>query len=584
MNRLKINLLMLIVVTLSTLFITACKEKEPHLTASPASLTFEADDTKTAEITIATDAKNWDFSDDSEGWIDASKNSSNLLSVRVREHMDTSGPRSAIIKITAGKSTFVEINVQQKAKKINTLSASPGSLSYNANETGEKTVAITTDAPSWVASNSNSNSWIRLSQQSNTLTVNVTAQNTQPETRSGEITITAGNAPSIKVTVTQGAAPHTLSVSTSSINFTADETSARNVTVTTNASSWSASVPSSVNWLTLGSSPGTLTVTPTRNTSNNERTATITVSAGTAPSASIRVTQAGIPQTTLTLNPTALTFNYNETTNQPVTVTTNASSWSYSTTASWITLGRSNNILNVRPNATWNGSSARTADVIVTAGTQTATLRVTQNGYTAPAMPITSTYNYSATGTYLINFGDAAWQRTSWSGRVVPNVSNTPPYIRITNFGDLNLEVYCDYFSGQYRIDNTTRVANYAEYDGYLCMATLSGSGDITLYPNNTFNVSYNTSTRILNFSGTYNGQTVCVGVAAKNRNTGQWSTTTFFSNFYSNLRIQLTTTSSSPFTGNGMDTNSKLNGFNGLTDTKRELKLIEGPTVTIIE
>jgi hypothetical protein len=58
--------------------------------------------------------------------------------------------------------------------------------------------------------------------------------------------------------------------------------------------------------------------------------------------------------------------------------------------------------------------------------------------------------------------------------------------------------------------------------------------------------ISYNATTRTFD-AGTYNGLPIIISVLPKNKSTGQWELTSYFLNVYSNIKITLSSTTSSP-------------------------------------
>ena len=174
-----------------------------------------------------------------------------------------------------------------------TLTVSPSSLSYAA-AGGSKTVTVTSNT-SWTATSSAS--WLTLSPASGsnngTITA-VAAANTSSSQRTATITVSANGVSSQTISVTQSGVSYNLTVSPSSLSYTAAGES-KTVTVTSNTS-WTAT--SSANWLTVspasGSNNGTITAVATANTSTQQRAATITVS-GSGITRTINVTQAGAP-------------------------------------------------------------------------------------------------------------------------------------------------------------------------------------------------------------------------------------------------------------------------------------------------
>ena len=437
--------------------LNGCKEKEPKLSVSPTQLTFRADDTQEQSVTIETNASNWDYKvsyQSESGWMNVytKANNDNQLFVKVSDYTDTNASRTGKITINAGKATAVDVTVEQIKKPINTLSVNPTSLTFEANEVGNRTVAVTTDAPSWDANTSAS--WIQLNKQGQQLTVNVSSQNTQ----------------------------------------------------------------------------------------SNDRTADVVFKAGNAPDVTLKVTQKY--RETLTVEPPSLTFSATGS-KQTLTITTNAPNWNASTAATWITLEVNSNILSVTasPNTS---SSARNATISVTAGSATpVTVNVTQNG--TSSQPINVKYNYKATGNPVLSI--TGLNATTWNGVITPANTAIPPWIEIDNWGNVkDLPIYLDYKNGNYWLDMTTEFnSNDGIHVGALRWATFNSStSTFTIYSTD-YQVTYNEATRVLDFSGTYQGSPIIIGYFLRNKNTNQYNANLWFSNVYTNLKIELTSTAPAP-------------------------------------
>ena len=390
-----------------------CKDdKDPDsLEATPLRLNFEADDIEEKVITITTNVVAWSYVE-SDDWVNAYKKTgeADVLYVKVKNYTDTSSPRTGSITIKAGEATPVTITVEQKAKKIDVLTANPESLEFQANESGTKTIAIVTDSKEgW--SVKTENQWITLSKVENTIEVKVGA-NTSANDRNGTIIVNAGNAPEKRIPVKQSGET-TLTASTENLSF-GYAASSGNVTITTNADQWTSSTNAS-SWISL-SQPNSsrLTVTVTRNTGSSSRSGNVTVKANNKEK-TITVTQAK-EDITLTVSPKSLSFTYNETATKSVQVETNAPSWNSSTTASWLTLTKSSASLSIRA-ATNTTSSSRTGTITITTedGKLSETVTVTQDGnVTISASPnLTFTYNETTSKTIQVTTNASSWSASS---------------------------------------------------------------------------------------------------------------------------------------------------------------------------
>ena len=270
------------------------------LDASPTSLQFSAiggaDETKTISINSNTD---WTVSS-SKDWCEVDRtfgSNSGTITVHVKSN-DTSNSRSALITITATSSgKYVEIQVSQDGKKIDTVIGRDeydddndknldggGTTTYTLSVTptdiitspaGEvKNVSVTSNDTWTVTSNQ---SWCTVSplSGSNNGTIKVTTtKNTSSNSRSAIITIKGANSGSKTITVLQEA--YTLSVTPSSLQMKSEGES-KIVSVSSN-DSWT--VSSNQSWCTVspssGSNNGTITIKSAFNSSSS-RTATVTI-------------------------------------------------------------------------------------------------------------------------------------------------------------------------------------------------------------------------------------------------------------------------------------------------------------------
>lgn len=543
-----------------------------NLSVNPTELTYKYNETGDKTAIITTDASGWDFTKSAD-WMTVTKQN-NTLTVSISTTNTGSADRTAGIIVTAGNAAPVTVTVSQEIQ--NTLSVSPTELNFGASETSSKEVTITTNASGWDFNNPAD--WLTITKSGNKLIVNPKSQNTASSSRTANVKITAGSA-SEKTIIVKQEGRNTLSVNPAELVFASTEISnTKSVEITTNASGWNYS--NTAGWLTITKNGNRLDIRPSsNNTTVSARETLITVTAGTATEQTIKVIQNG-QQNTLTVSPATLSFGATETSNKQVTITTNASSWDYTTSVSWLTLSKSGSLLYVRPLQN-TSSSSRTATITVTAGTASArTITVTQAG--TSGQPISGNYNYSATSILL--WDNASHKNSSWTGQIRPNSSSSEPYIAISNFGGAGVTVYCDYIGGTYRLDVTTAVLEDADGDlGYLCMGTVNSStGEYKVYPGVNYNISYNATTNVLDFSGTYNGLPTFITIVPKDKNTGQWLDQYFYFNEYRNLKLQLTTTLSAPLQDNNeqVKTNTKVLDLNVSKGFNNFIKIKENPYI----
>jgi len=175
-------------------------------------------------------------------------------------------------------------------KNIDELSVTKNALEFSA-EGGVENVDVVTNVKSW-ESNSSSN-WMKIARSGVDFSVVVEKYTDTSKDRVGEITVKAGDAKPVTVTVTQKASvPVTLTVDPKSLSFGADDTGVKPAAVTTNATNWDFNC--NANWLTVTKQGNKLNVKPnSANTGSSQRTASITVTAGNADPVTVQVIQAG---------------------------------------------------------------------------------------------------------------------------------------------------------------------------------------------------------------------------------------------------------------------------------------------------
>ena len=202
MKNTRLNLLILIV-----LLFTACsdnkndnieKEKDT-LSVTPTELDFSGNDTGTKTVTVETNVNDWKITQ-SVDWIQIVDREANKFSVAVEKNGVT-GVRTGNIIVKAGEATPVTVTVKQFASDAE-LSVSPTELEFTSIDTEKKTVMVNTNVGSWNVTPSAD--WLIISKETNKFFVEVERNYTENE-RTGTITVTAGNAESKIVTVTQTA-------------------------------------------------------------------------------------------------------------------------------------------------------------------------------------------------------------------------------------------------------------------------------------------------------------------------------------------------------------------------------------------
>jgi aryl-phospho-beta-D-glucosidase BglC (GH1 family) len=187
----------------------------------------------------------------------------------------------------------------KKKQPLNTLSVGPQNVAF-ASAGGTSSLSLTTDAQTWQIDNPND--WVKLSNTSGsgkeaTITLNVDTKSLTQ--RYDTLTITAGNAKPVLITVSQLPSQYLYTLTTNllaNLNFQKAGDSAT-INIRTDAPNWKLT-SDTTSWLQLSRSSGTnsdttVTVKASQNTGIGARTATLTLSADHAPSVQILVKQVG---------------------------------------------------------------------------------------------------------------------------------------------------------------------------------------------------------------------------------------------------------------------------------------------------
>jgi len=231
-------------------------------------------------------------------WIHLTSGASGSNSGTIGVTYDTNpdnGPRTGVITVNAagaaGSPKTVTV-VQSASPPILTVLPATRSVDYN---NGSTTFAVTNTGGgtmAWSAAITTGSDWIRINSgtsgsNSGTISVSYDA-NTENDTRTGVITITAAGATGSPKTVTlvQAANPPVLTVlpATRSVDYNNGSTTFAVSNTGGGTMAWSAAVTTGSSWLrinsgTSGSNSGTISVTYDANNENDIRTGVITITA-----------------------------------------------------------------------------------------------------------------------------------------------------------------------------------------------------------------------------------------------------------------------------------------------------------------
>jgi hypothetical protein len=340
----------------------------------------------------------------------------------------------------------------------------------------------------------------------------------------------------------------TLTVSKTQLTFEADDTEIQTVTVTTSAPTWNAY--SSDSWLKASKSENTISVSVQNNPDTEKRReAMITVEAGDADPVMITVKQNPRTIDNLSIDPVSLSYEANESGDKSVRITTSALSWNATVDASWVSLRKQDNTLWV--GVVGNSGPERNAVITITAGNAPEkTVSVTQDGYSGPGPYPFGTSTFTATGTPLVSASPP-----SWTGKIT--LYSNDSYYSISKWGSLTLPTFIDYISGKLIIDSSTKAITDNGKDYYFKAVAYNSSTNIGEILSN-YEVTYNASTRILNFGGSYDGLPIYVGYV--------WTdgVDITMAGGYSDVKFVLTPVSSAPVLDGNNALKSNLKSSNG--------------------
>lgn len=192
------------------IILASCKkdkhEKINNLTVGPSLVTF-GENGGSSEISIQTDAPSWSISNPVSDWVSVSATSGtgSTASVTLTVSSRTLVLRTGKIVITAGNSKPVEIEVKQAASgHLYSITTDLADLSFDK-AGGQKSLKITTDAATWNLS-AGAADWLQFSQvtgDKGLTTITVTASANTSSARTGVISLSASNAATLQIPITQ---------------------------------------------------------------------------------------------------------------------------------------------------------------------------------------------------------------------------------------------------------------------------------------------------------------------------------------------------------------------------------------------
>ena len=305
------------------------------MTVTPTALSYSAlASSKSLQVT-STETP-WEIENEID-WISTSPtsgSSSASVNVGVTENKSGDDARTGIFYLKSNVSDWkyeTPISVTQ-AGATPIISLSKSEIDF-AGTPNSETITVTANC-SWSASSSAN--WLTVSQKDNTITLAVTA-NESNSNRTGTISVVHYGTTNTSQKITVRQVPASINASTESLVF---NNTASSVNVTINAeASWT--VASSASWIDISPASGesgtsTMKVSVSPNTSTSERTGYVNLSIGGSQRIQIPVRQRGIYIET---EESELSFNAAGG-SQNLSVLSNTN-WSVSSTPSWITVSPS---------------------------------------------------------------------------------------------------------------------------------------------------------------------------------------------------------------------------------------------------
>ncbi|PSK80447.1 cellulase family glycosylhydrolase [Prolixibacter denitrificans] len=196
------------ILMLSLLTLLACQKKDnPNtLSINPSQVSFPKDG-GSALLALQTDADSWNISNPASDWLVVSNTSGTEKNAQISLKIETKTltARTDTLTIMAGDANPVQVMVSQASSDyLYNLSTSENSFSLK--RSGDSaTLTVTTDAREWAMSTDAD--WLQLSKTAGgqgSTSVNMTApENTGTDARTATLTLTAENAPTVEITVTQ---------------------------------------------------------------------------------------------------------------------------------------------------------------------------------------------------------------------------------------------------------------------------------------------------------------------------------------------------------------------------------------------
>ncbi len=399
-------------------------QKGIYLEVKPNSLSFSAD-AESQQINVNSNT-DWEVLSMPDWLSSNTQTGKNSQTITISSNKNTTASkRNGKIKIgKEGLSLVADVDVVQEGLNLN---LDNNNLQFSDKASSQK-VTINTMGE-WNVSTSNS--WIHFSRTTgigtSVLMVSVD-ENTNEDTRTGQINVAVGDLSQTIVVVQQG---KYFNITETDKTFTSKGGS-HQISFSTNES-WTASLPENVSWLSLSSKSGTgdavINLTAKDNASMKSRECVLTITPDIGQGAKIKVKQDG---RYLSVNTQSLKFNSSGGTSEAVTISTDGT-YDVTVTDSWMKIDEISRS-SFRVGVSENEGKSRNGRVLITmtglANGETYSLSVSVeqegndvNGHEYVDLGLSvcwSSYNIGASsnvgiGTYY-NWSDASAKASDWGG------------------------------------------------------------------------------------------------------------------------------------------------------------------------
>ena len=182
------------------------------ISVAPTSLLFRASGNEPQTLAVTTNVEDWTYvatfgENEQEGWFTVTPDGADpkSLTVTVTDYTETDGERTGSIDFSAGEAK-VSVPVRQSARDmVEVIPSEP--LTFSWNDAEGVALEVTTTADSWEAAvDTEGEGWITADKENSTLTISVSTNDSE-SSRSGKVTVSAGNAVPVEIQVTQTAKP-----------------------------------------------------------------------------------------------------------------------------------------------------------------------------------------------------------------------------------------------------------------------------------------------------------------------------------------------------------------------------------------